>query len=90
MTCNLHFTPSKCFNARRLELRDCSLFIGGGGGGEGEGGLGDFRRGGPEISATKKGGSWSNCWVMEGGLAILKRPMFKMEKLTFCRWYYFK
>ena len=56
-------------------LMDRSLCIGG------EGGLGDFR-GDLKFLSLKKGGPGVIAELWMGGLEILKRSMFKMEKLT--------
>ena len=48
-------------------VRDRSLFMGGGGGGMGE------KMGGPEILATAKRGVLGKLFVIEGGFEILNR-----------------
>ena len=49
------------------------------------GGGGDLK-----FSPLKMGGPGVIAELWRGGLEILKRSMFIMEKLTFCIWYYLK
>ena len=46
--------------------------------------------GGLGFWPLKKGASGVIAELWKGGLEILKRSMFKMEKLNFCIWYYLK
>ena len=74
-----------------IALRDRSLFIGGEWGGGGGGGW-VIVRGHLKFWVLKKGdpGVIAELWRGGGGLEILIRSMFKMEKLTFSIWYYLK
>ena len=53
-------------------------------------GLGDFRGGDLKFWPLKRGSPGVIAELWKGDLEIFKRSIFKMEKLTFCIWYYLK